>query len=498
MTRLLKETKSLCPECLAVIDARVLEDNGRVKMVKTCSQHGSFEDTYWSDYEQYARFEKYEALGDGLSNPRTKKTKGCPYDCGICPEHKSQTVLAIIDVTNRCNLRCPICFANAASAGYVYEPTYDQIVEMLKNLRQNRPMAPVALQFSGGEPTIREDLPKLVEKAKELGFDHVEVNTNGLRLSQSADYIKELMQKGADTFYLQFDGLTDDVYMKMRGVPLLDVKMKAIENARKAKLDSIMLVPTLVRGVNDHMIGDLIYFAAKNHDVIRGVNFQPVSICGRIDRSKLSEMRITISDVLKLAEQQTKGELKASDFYPVPVVVPVARAVGALKGRRYSEFTTHQHCGAATFIVVEKGKIIPITRYADVDKFMGSLKKVYELASKGKKTQAKLRMAAAMRHVKFGVLREIMGAVLTEGSYEALGKLMRKMVMIGSMHFMDPYNFDLQRVERCCIHYAVPDGRIIPFCTMNSIHRPEIEKKLSVASQKVVLDSSQADNARPA
>lgn len=235
MTRLLKETKSLCPECLAVIDARVLEDGGRVKMVKTCSQHGTFEDTYWSDYEQYARFEKYEALGDGLSNPRTKKTKGCPYDCGICPEHKSQTVLAIIDITNRCNLRCPICFANAASAGYVYEPTYDQIVEMMKNLRQNRPMAPVALQFSGGEPTIREDLPKLVEKAKELGFDHVEVNTNGLRLSQSADYIKELMQKGADTFYLQFDGLTDDVYMKTRGVPLLDQMARVVPPRSSSK-----------------------------------------------------------------------------------------------------------------------------------------------------------------------------------------------------------------------------------------------------------------------
>jgi len=476
----LKETKSLCPECLAVIDAKVLEDKGAVKMVKACREHGSFEDTYWSDYEQYARFERYEWVGDGISNPRAKTVKACPYDCGICPEHRSQTVLAIIDITNRCNMRCPVCFANAAAAGYVYEPTREQIEEMLRNLRRNEPIAPTALQFSGGEPTIREDLLELVRRAKELGFDHVEVNTNGIKISQSASYIKELMEAGVDTFYLQFDGLDDEVYCKTRGVPLLDVKMKAIENARKAGLDSMVLVPTLVRGVNDHQIGDLIRFAAENHDVIRGVNFQPVSICGRIDRSKLREMRITISDFLRLAEQQTNSELRASDFYPVPAVVPVAKAVGSIRGRRYSEFTAHQHCGAATFILIENGKITPINKFANVDKFLNSMRRVYELASKGKKTQARVQMMTAMRHVGLGALRGLMTSVLTSGTYEALGKMMRKMVMIGSMHFMDPYNFDLQRVQRCCIHYAVPDGRIIPFCTMNSIHRPEIEKKFSV------------------
>ena len=490
LPRILKETKSLCPECLTVIDAKVLEDRGAVKIVKACSKHGSFEDTYWSDYEQYARFEKYEWVGDGITNPRTKTVKTCPYDCGICPEHKSQTVLAIIDVTNRCNMRCPVCFANAAVTGYVYEPTREQIEEMLRNLRRNEPMAPTAIQFSGGEPTIRKDLPELAQKAKALGFDHVEVNTNGIKISQSADYIRQLMEAGVDTFYLQFDGLDDEVYRKTRGIQLLDVKMKAIENARKAGLDSMVLVPTLVRGVNDHQIGDLIHFAVKNHDVIRGLNFQPVSICGRIDRSKLSEMRITISDFLRLAEQQTNGELKALDFYPVPTVVPVAKAVGSIKGRRYSEFTAHQHCGAATFIVVENGKITPITRFVDVEKFMNSMRRVHELALKGKKTQARIQMMSSMRYVGLGALRNIMTGVLTSGTYDALGKMMRKMVMISSMHFMDPYNFDLQRVQRCCIHYAVPDGRIIPFCTMNSIHRPEIEKKFSIPTSEFMETNS--------
>jgi len=171
-------------------------------------------------------------------------------------------------------------------------------------------------------------------------------------------------------------------------------------------------------------------------------------------------------------------------------VVPVAKAVGSIKGRRYSEFTAHQHCGAATFIVVENGKITPITRFVDVEKFMNSMRRVHELALKGKKTQARIQMMSSMRYVGLGALRSIMTGVLTSGTYDALGKMMRKMVMISSMHFMDPYNFDLQRVQRCCIHYAVPDGRIIPFCTMNSIHRPEIEKKFSIPTSEFMETNS--------
>jgi hypothetical protein len=463
-----------------VIDAKIENDEGRVIISKSCAQHGAFEDTYWSNYEQYVRAEAYEWVGDGLENPRTQKARGCPYDCGICPEHKSATVLAIIDITNRCNLKCPICFANAAAAGYVYEPSREQIQEMLQNLRNNRPIPPVALQFSGGEPTLREDLPELVSRAKELGFEHVEVNTNGLRISKSAEYIKLLMEAGVDTFYLQFDGLDDSVFMKTRGVPLMDVKLKAIEMARKAGLDSMVLVPTLVKGVNGHQVGDIIRFALKNRDVIRGVNFQPVSICGRIDKSKLREMRITITDLMAMAEEQTGGQLRASDFYPVPSVVPVSKAVGSLKNRLYSEFTAHQHCGVGTFIMEEDGKIVPITRYADVDKFMASLKQVYKLSSEGKKTRAKLKLVAATRHVRAGLMKQLLGNVLTRGTYTDLGKFMRKIVLVSAMHFMDPYNFDLARVQRCCIHYATPDGRIIPFCTMNNIHRPEVEKKFSV------------------
>ncbi|MDH5462177.1 MAG: radical SAM protein, partial [Candidatus Bathyarchaeota archaeon] len=464
--RFIKETRSICPECFKVLDATIFEEDNKVYIKKECPEHGEFQDTYWSDYEQYQRAEKFRHDGHGLNNPRTKTEKDCPLDCGICPQHKSHTGLAIIDVTNRCNLKCPVCFANAATAGYVYEPSKEQIIAMLENLRRNDPVPATALQFSGGEPTIREDLFELIRAAKELGFRHVEVNTNGIRLAHSVEYCRRLIEAGMSTLYLQFDGLTPEVYEFTRGKDLLQSKMKVIENCREAGSNSVVLVVTLIKGVNDHQLGDIIRFAAHNFDVIRCVNVQPVSLCGRLPEQEREKMRITIPDFMKAVEEQTDGKIKVSDFYPVPTVVPISKAVGALKDKRYVEFTAHPHCGMATYVFIEDGEMVPITRHGNIEKFIGSMNKVYEEASKGHKTRAKMRLLGALRHTEFGLLRKYLWPILKTGSYESLGELHRKMLLISSMHFMDPYNFDLERVQQCIIHYAVPDGRIIPFCTM--------------------------------
>jgi uncharacterized radical SAM superfamily Fe-S cluster-containing enzyme len=476
----IKNTKTICPDCLKVLDATIFEADGKVFIKKECSEHGQFQELYWSDYKQYLRAENFRSEGEGVENPRTKTQKGCPYDCGICPEHKSHTALAIIDVTNRCNLACPVCFANASAAGYVYEPTKEQVTGMLENLRANKPVAATALQFSGGEPTIRNDLFELVRKAKELGFRHVEVNTNGVRLSQSVEYAKKLKESGVSTVYLQFDGLTSEIYKYIRGLDLLNIKMKALQNMREAGIHSVVLVVTLIKGVNDTQLGDIVDFAVKNFDIIRCINVQPVSLCGRLPPQEREKMRITIPDFMRLVEEQTGGEIKVSDFYPVPTVVPISKAVGALQNKKYIEFTAHPHCGMATYLLVENGKITPITRIANVEKFAKAMEKVYETAAKGSKTKAKLRLISASRFVKFNFLRKYVLRVLTEGSYQSLGDLQRKSLLLASMHFMDPYNYDLERVQRCLIHYAVPDGRIIPFCAMNSIHRQDVEKKLGV------------------
>ncbi len=477
--RLIRTTKSLCPECMSVIDADIYEEGGAVFIGKTCEKHGRFEDVYWGDYELFKRAEKYECIGSGIENPRTAVERGCPFDCGICPAHRSPTTLSIIDVTNRCNLKCPICFANAETAGYQYEPSRDDIAAMLKNLRSNLPVAPNSLQFSGGEPTIREDLPDLIRMAKDAGFHHVEVNTNGVRIANDPPFLKKLLDAGMSTLYLQFDGMRPEPYIAARGLNLFPTKLKALDNCRAAGLESVVLVPTLVKGMNDDQVGDIIRFAAKNFDVVRGVNFQPVSMTGRIDREKLREARITIPDFLKLAEAQTGGAVKAGDFYPIPVVMPVVKAVSALNRKQYPLFTTHQHCGMATIVLPEGEEIVPITKYANVEKFMSTMEGVFNDATSGSRIMARIRLVSATRYVKLGLLGSLIGSVLSKGDYGSLGEFMRKVVLIGCMHFMDPYNFDLQRVQRCCIHYAFPDGKLIPFCTMNSIHRSRLERSYS-------------------
>jgi uncharacterized radical SAM superfamily Fe-S cluster-containing enzyme len=204
MEKFLKDTTSICPECHQVISAKIFERDGKVMMGKSCTSHGCYEDVYWSDFKQWERVRKYSVVGDGLANPRTRTVLGCPSDCGIRPDHKSQIILSIIDVTNRGNLKCPIYFANASASGYVYEPTIQEIHGMIDNLASNKPVSVKALQLSGGEPTLRDDLPDIIRYAHEKGIHHVEVNTNGVRISKDREYPKSLMDADVSSFYLQF------------------------------------------------------------------------------------------------------------------------------------------------------------------------------------------------------------------------------------------------------------------------------------------------------
>jgi uncharacterized radical SAM superfamily Fe-S cluster-containing enzyme len=477
---------SVCPECLKRVPMKIYEDNGVIYLEKTCPEHGKFEDVYWGDAELFKWFyeEWYKAkyCGTGLENPHTRPIKGCPYDCGLCTQHKSHTVLGIIDVTNRCNMACPVCFAYAGAVNYVYEPSYEQIVDMIKLLRSNKPWACNALQFSGGEPTIRNDLPNLVSEAKKAGITHVEVNTNGLRLAEDIDYFKRLIDAGVSTLYLQFDGLREEIYKKTRGrTDLVQVKQKVLENARKIGLDSIVLVVTLAKGVNDKDLGDIIRYAVQNHDVVRCVNIQPISMAGRARRDEMRKMRITVPDAIKLIEEQTDGKISQRDWRPVNWPVPVSKGMEIVKNRVYPEFTMHPMCGAATFIVVkEGGEYEPITRYIDVDKFAEIFWNIYYTGLKGKRTVAKMKMLEFLPMVKSPLIRGLLKDVVTRGSYEALGKFMRRIVMIGIMHFMDVWNFDLDRVQKCVIHYATPEGKIVPFCTYNSFHRSVVEKRFAM------------------
>jgi len=492
MNEMKKKTKSLCPQCLKVIDAEIYESDGKILIKKKCEEHGEFEDTYWSDAELYHKFANWQYEGNaGIT--LTKTEKGCPFDCGLCPEHKSSTMLAIIDLTNRCNQHCPTCFANAAVAGYLYEPTMEQLEEMMKLLRSEVPPCP-AVQFAGGEPTVRENFVDIVKMARKIGFSHVQVATNGIALAKSEQFCRDLVEAGLHTVYLQFDGMTDEPYKVLRGIPALNTKLKAIENCRRGGLRSVVLVPTLMKGVNDHQIGDIARFVAKNLDVVRGMNAQPVSFEGRVDESERKERRLTIPDFIKCLEEQTGGQIPRESFYPVPFVVPFSYFVEAWKGIPQLEFTVHPHCGAGTYVFADGGKFTPITEFVDVEGLMEFLLEGAEEIKKSRigklKTAAKLLTSGgkfidrAKAPPEFAKNIRVLTGILEKGSRDALAEFHRKTLYVGVMHFQDAFNFDLERVKRCGIHYATPDGRIIPFCSYNAIHRSSVEKAFSVPLRK--------------
>ncbi|MDR3063646.1 MAG: radical SAM protein [Methanobrevibacter sp.] len=491
----IKKTKSLCPECLKPLDAEVYEEDGKIKIKKECPEHGSFDNTYWSDARLYKNADKFVPTKKGVENPQTQNKTECPNACGLCQEHETSTILGLIDVTNRCNLKCPVCFANAAVSKKLFEPSYEEIRTMLRNLRQLEPVPTPAIQYAGGEPTVRKDIVDLIKLAKEEGFSHTQIATNGLRIARKEEFAQELADAGLNTVYLQFDGVTEEPYIYNRAKNVLPHKIKAIENCRKAGL-GVVLVPTLVKGINDDQIGDIIKFAIDNIDIVHGVNFQPVSFSGRTPADQVEKQRITIPDFMQLTSEQTDNQIKEDDFYPPSSVESISDFIGALQDEDPSVILNcHQHCGMATYIFIDDDKIIPVTNFINVDKFLEFLSESAEKLDNGgfaiktrvlAKVLKKLPKVIDDEHAPEGLnIKAILGSIFKNKDYHSLGNFHKKSLLISCMHFMDPFNFDQDRVKKCVIHYAVPDGRIIPFCTMNSIYRQSIEDEFSVPIKSV-------------
>ncbi|HDD46257.1 MAG TPA: radical SAM protein [Candidatus Aenigmarchaeota archaeon] len=486
------KTLSVCWKCGRVLDAIVYEENGKVWIERKCPEHGKLKEVYWESAEYYDRARKYYDAGIRLENPNMSKIGvsgiNCPYDCGLCSLHKSHTALINLVVTNRCDLSCWYCFFYAREGDPIYEPSLEQIRSMLKILREQRPVAANAVQITGGEPTLREDLVEIVKIAKGLGFDHVQVNTDGINLALNPELAIKLREAGTNTIYMSFDGISERANPKNHyEVPL------ALENLRKAKL-GVVLVPTVIRGVNDHEIGGIVNFGLNHIDIVRGINFQPVSLVGRMPAKLREKQRITIPGVISLLEEQSNGAIAKEDFYPIPVITPVSHFVKAFTGKPQYTLSNHFACGAATYVYLDKEKksVIPLPRFIDVDGFMEYLKEKTEELKKGKskkiiaiKLLLKLRRFVIKEKQPKGFnITKLLFNALIKHNYSALGALHHKVLFIGMMHFMDKYNYDIERVQRCNIHYVLPNGKVVPFCTFNvfpEIYRDKIQRQHSIS-----------------
>ena len=294
-------TKSVCPVCLRTIDAeKAVAGDGFVHLVKTCPEHGLFDALIWE-----GGAEEYLAWGGAPAGGGADD--GCPNNCGLCAGHKSEGCCVLLELTHRCNLRCPVCFASAGGEGNL---GLDEIARLYDMLMARS--GPFNIQLSGGEPTVRDDLPEIVRLGRERGFTFFQLNTNGLRLASEDGYAEELREAGVSCAFLQFDGLRPETYARLRGRDLAAEKLRAIDNCAAAGLP-VVLVPTLVPGVNVDEIGGILRFALGRGKAVRGVHFQPVSYFGRCELPE-PETRLTIPRVIREIEAHTGGAMKFADF----------------------------------------------------------------------------------------------------------------------------------------------------------------------------------------
>ena len=495
--RLHRVTQSICPYCYRLLPAIIVERDGKLYIRKVCPEHGEIEELYQGSSEFARRIEKWYVEGRGPRYVYTELTAPCPYSCGFCPLHKNHTALANLVLTNRCDLDCWYCFFFAEKLGFVYEPTIEQIRFMVQQyLKQG--VTPV-IQLTGGEPTLREDIVEIVKMLREMGVKHIQLNTHGIKFTKlylfegeekAVAFAKALREAGVNTVYMSFDGISPKANPKNHWeVPF------TFHVFRKAGMTSVVLVPTVIKGVNTHELGDIIRFAAMNMDIVRGVNFQPVSLTGMIKRAEREKLRVTMYDVIKKIEEQTNGQITDKDWFPVPATVSISEFAEALAGGFKFEMANHPECGVATYVYVRRVngdfEFIPITRMIDIEGFLNYLlEKAEELKTKRSKfiVGTKILFNLIGKYIKWSEvpgelkrkLPKMLVEIFTKQSYDALGEWHYNFLFLGMMHFMDLYNYDVERVMRCNISYLMPDGRIVPFCTfnvLNDLYRDYVQKK---------------------
>jgi 7,8-dihydro-6-hydroxymethylpterin dimethyltransferase len=453
---LLELTRSLCPECKQVIDAQILLRGSKVYMRKHCREHGWSEALISSDADWHVNALRYNKPGAIPYSFATEVRDGCPSDCGLCPEHQQHTCVGVLEITTRCNLPCKTCFATAGSG---YDLTVAQVETILDRFVATEGQ-PEVVQISGGEPTIHPQILEILQAAKERGIRHVMLNTNGVRFAQDRAFVQQLAELNP-TIYLQFDGLQDSIYQALRGVDLLWVKETALENLAEAGMN-VVLVTTVVQGINDGALGDVLRFALE-HKAVRGVSFQPATFAGRCLEESDPLSRTTVPDVLHALEQQSKGLFCVSDFIPVPCPYPT--------------------CTACTYAYVDGDEVVPIPRIIEVDDYLDYVtnRTAPDISTELRPVLESLWSMAALIGSET-TTDSLACCTLDLPTPSDLQGLSEHFFAIQVHGFMDEHNFDLKRLMKCCIHTLLPDGRAMPMCAYNNLgYREQVRREQEAA-----------------
>ncbi len=472
-------TQSLCPECLAVVPAKILVRDNRVYFRKTCPTHGVREDFVCSDSKQYDRME-FSVPGKMPREVGVEPDRGCPLDCGLCTEHEQHTCIGLVELTESCNLKCPLCYSASGPGGR--HLSYDDCVKAIERLItvEGRPEV---LQLSGGEPTIHPDFEQILAYACSRPIDIVMINTNGVRIAHDPAFIERLAEfRTRIEVYLQFDGLRDETYTALRGEPLAATKQKAVAALGKAGIRTI-LVTTLQTDVNDDEIGAIVKFGLER-PWVTGVSFQPATYSGRTELPESLERRITFPDVIRAIAEQTGGIFQTDDFLPLPCA--------------------HPNCHQLTYAYRTGGSVVPLLRFINamdnldllangitftrararqlIERYLGRLgcgaggdcgpnQSLVNLApATGSPPQTAGAATAAATDT--GDVGQAAQEFFARALLEQLDP--EDVFRITITSFLDAYNFDVRRVMKCCVHNVLPSGHVVPFCAYNTLYRPGI------------------------
>ncbi len=443
--QVLSATESVCPECLSRIPALRVARGEEVYLRKACPEHGLFETVIWRGPPSFTdwirpRIPAYPRV------PFTAVERGCPFDCGLCPDHRQQTCTALLEVTQRCDLGCAYCFARSGR-GRQLDPTQPVIEGWYRKLLKAG--GPYNIQLSGGEPTLRDDLPEIVALGRRFGFEFIQVNTHGLRFAREPSYLEALVEAGLSSVFLQFDGTTDAIYTTLRGQRLFDQKELVIERCAAFGL-GVVLVPTVVPGVNAQGIGGLIDLALQHVPTVRGVHFQPVSYFGRYPKPPGDGDRITLPEIIRAVEAQTGGQIRHHDLT--------------------SPACENAWCSFhGNFVLMPDGDLRPWVK--DREARASSCcqpESAEEGARKARRFVARYWIVPDLEADQAPPTSERYDL----GEWETfLSRVRTHSFSVSGMAFQDAWTLDLERLRDCCIHTVSPDGRIVPFCAYNLTSR---------------------------
>ena len=455
-------TRSICPDCRRVVDAHILIRDNKVFMRKRCPEHGQFEALVYGDAQLYTSSAKYNKPGTIPLLFNSHHEHGCPHDCGLCEDHQQHACLGIIEVNSTCDMACPLCFSDAA-------PGFNLILEEVEDILNHYIAAegnPQVVQFSGGEPSIHPEIIPMMRAAKQRGIPNVMLNTNGKRIARDDNFLAELAEL-QPSVYFQFDGFESETYRIIRGEPdILESKLKALD--RLAAIGcSVVLVPAIERGVNEHEIGAILKFGIE-HPAVLGVNFQPAFHAGRHGNHDPMK-KLTNPDVMKCLEEQTGGMFKVSDFVPVPCCFPT--------------------CNSVTYAYIDDQRnVTPITRLLNVDDYLDYIanRVMPDLGAELKRALEGLWSSSAVLgsdKVASQFSMSCTACGLPDGSGLDGRKMSKFIFMVMLQDFMDPWTFNQKNLMKCCKEFLLPGGKQVPFCAYNTVGYREQARAQLVAQE---------------